>query len=349
MLPKLKQYRLIFACCYKFSSNKQKCICDNISILQKNTRIYLRRLHTLPTIHYNNTEITYSSIDCFQLSSKNNNDKNNKMRENIIGAFINGHVKKEFILYSTRWKIIHESIMNYVYSLIDNQDNVEIENMKLIHRGGRKYNYDFTITINDKFDFNIELKYNASSVKETPQFVSPMKPSQYMSSSYEEYFYDLYLPKLSEMSGFNIPERDVYLSEIHSNTPSCMLQYQELYYKGCKQSSKYTGNTDDIAFYEYSKKIDNESRRTFIESNELNIELLSTYLQETQHNKVYMLYKKNRFYKENINLENYRLNSYEKHPSKYMYVATSESNRKIKILLRWKNGNGIAYPAFQIS
>jgi hypothetical protein len=30
------------------------------------------------------------------------------------------------------------------------------------------------------------------------------------------------------------------------------------------------------------------------------------------------------------------------------YVATSESGSKIKILLRWKNGNGIAFPAFQI-
>jgi len=30
------------------------------------------------------------------------------------------------------------------------------------------------------------------------------------------------------------------------------------------------------------------------------------------------------------------------------YVATSKSGNKIKILLRWKNGNGIAFPAFQI-
>lgn len=343
-------YRLIFDCCYKISYNKKICICDKISLLQKCTRVYLRQLNTLPEITYNNTLITYSSINSFVLSSKNNNDKNNKMRENIIGAFINGYVSNEYILYSNRWRIMKHSIMEYIHSLMKSVNNMDtINTMKLIHRGGRKYNYDFTILINDTYDFNIELKYNASTVKETPQFISPMKPSQYMSASYEEYFYDIYLPKLAEMSGLNIPLKETYLSEIHSFDPSCMLEYQELYYKGCKQSSKFTRNPNDIAFYEYAKKIDNESRKTFIESTDLNIELLSSYLQETQHNKIYMLYKKNKFYKEDINLKDYRLVSYEKRPSKYMYIAKSESNRDIKILLRWKNGNGIAYPAFQIS
>lgn len=311
-----------------------------------NKVITIRHLHNFSEIKYNNTIITYSSLNSFSLSSKKYNDKNNKMRENIIGAFLNGCITKDHILYCNHWSKMKELINDYVNTLID---NVNIENTKLIHRGGRKYNYDFTIILNNKYDFNIELKYNDSTVKGIPQFVSPMNPSQYMSSSYEEYFYDKYLPKLANMSGLNIPKKKIYLSEVHSHTPQCMLNYQELYYKGCKQSSKYTGELSDISFYEYSKKIDSESRSTFIESNDLNIELLTTYLKETQNNKIYMLYKKDRFYKETINIDDYSLVNYEKCPSKYMYIATSRSNRKIKILLRWKNGNGIAYPAFQIS
>jgi hypothetical protein len=62
-----------------------------------------------------------------------------------------------------------------------------------------------------------------------------------------------------------------------------------------------------------------------------------------------MLYKNNMFYKETINMDDYKLVSYEKYTKRYMYVAQSKSNKKIKILLRWKNGNGIAFPAFQIS
>jgi hypothetical protein len=59
------------------------------------------------------------------------------------------------------------------------------------------------------------------------------------------------------------------------------------------------------------------------------------------------MYKNNRFYKQNVNMDDYELVSYEK--QKNRFVATSKTGNKIKILLRWKNGNGIAFPAFQIS
>ena len=39
--------------------------------------------------------------------------------------------------------------------------------------------------------------------------------------------------------------------------------------------------------------------------------------------------------------------SYEKDRNRF--IANNKQGEKIKILLRWKNGNGIAYPAFQIS
>ena len=75
--------------------------------------------------------------------------------------------------------------------------------------------------------FNIELKFNASSIDETPQFVSPMKPSQYMSKSYEEYFYDKYLILLSLVSGIDFPSKEEYLRQVHSTNPSCMKKYQD--------------------------------------------------------------------------------------------------------------------------
>ena len=300
--------------------------------------------------------MSYKSINAFCRSSKNNNDTNNKVRENIIGAIINNSVPENYFIVSNRWKHMKDSINNYVDSLVKIQDHeqlekspIEIKNIKLSHCGGRRFNYDFIIIINDTLKFNIELKYNSSTVDETPQFVSPMKPSQYMSSSYEEYFYNNYLPCLSELSGFSIPDQKQYYKEIYTNNPPCMKNYQDLYYKGCKQSSKYTGEPEHIKFYEYSKKIDNESRRTFIENNDLNIELLSSYLQNTQNGKIYMLYKDNGFKLERVNMDDYKLINYKKQPKKYMYIATSLSGKKIKILLRWKNGNGIAYPAFQIS
>jgi hypothetical protein len=62
-----------------------------------------------------------------------------------------------------------------------------------------------------------------------------------------------------------------------------------------------------------------------------------------------MLYKDNEIHVGISDMNNYQLVSCEKYPEKSYYLATSLSGKKIKILLRWKNGNGIAFPSFQIS
>jgi len=50
-----------------------------------------------------------------------------------------------------------------------------------------------------------------------------------------------------------------------------------------------------------------------------------------------------------INPNNYKIVNYIKNPKLSRYEAITETGIKLKILLRWKNGNGIAFPAFQIS
>jgi hypothetical protein len=128
-----------------------------------------------------------------------------------------------------------------------------------------------------------------------------------------------------------------------------MEYFQNIYYQGCSKSSKYTGDKNSIEFYNLSNSIDKISRENFINITELNINALSTYLKETQKNKIYMLYKNNKFHKQIVNINDYELVRYEKYPEKFKYVAYSASGKQIDILLRWKNGNGIAFPAFQIS
>ena len=173
-----------------------------------------------------------------------------------------------------------------------------------------------------------------------------MKPSQYLSNSFEEYYYDNYLVRILQKYGLVIPEKDIYVKQIHSTSPKCVEDLQILYYKGCKTSSKYTGNQTDILFYNELKNESNNCIEKFIEITELDIIKLSHYLQKSQDKKVYLLYKNGNF---NVQIENddYILESYVK--TKNSYIATTKSGKKIKILLRWKNGNGIAYPAFQIS
>jgi hypothetical protein len=304
----------------------------------------------LRSIIYNKEKIMYTSIHSFNVSIKGLNDKNNKTRENIIGAIINDKIPNEYYIIAT-WKRLKKNIFSYIHQLnINAEPYIKIE---CLHKGGRKFNYDFNIIMyyDDKthYDCNIELKFNATKVEETPQFVSPMKPSQYMNNSYEDYYYNNYLQKLSTMAGLPLPSKEEYLSQIHSNKPKCMKVYQELYYQGCALSSKYTKQETDIQFYELSKNVSNESITNFINNTDLNIALLSTYLHNTQQDKIYMLYSNGTFTMSSVNMDDYKIESVIKNADKFRYECISKSGKKINVLLRWKNGNGIAFPAFQIS
>jgi hypothetical protein len=313
--------------------------------IQQCIKNYLYRLNRLPLINIYKIPITYKSINVFNINSRNTNDINNKTREIIICAIINNTIPDCYYQYSNRWLYLRNNIHNWCKKLYTDK----IEKIVCCHKGGRGYNYDFEININNTNTYNVELKFNTNKIENAPQFVSPMNPSHYMSASYEEYYYDNYLHKIALIGGLIGPTKQVYLSQIHSNSPPCMALFQEKYYKGCKNSSQYTGNADDILFYQMAKKLSNESIHTFITMNELNINSLNSYLFHSQYNKYYMLYKMNTFYLETVNTDQYKIISYEKQPNKYRFIATTQTGNKIKILLRWKNGNGIAFPAFQIS
>jgi hypothetical protein len=333
-------------CCCK----TEKCRCKEILIIQRFIKKCNSLYKKLPSFIYNKKELNYYDIDKFVVSKKSENDNNNKIREHIICAIVNDKIPTDFYKYSKRWSNIQKGVNVFIIELIKRKNITEnIKSIKCNYKGGRNCHYDFTIVINKALKFNLEFKFNATNIDDTPQFVSPMKPSQYLTDSYEEYYYDNYLIKLSSLFNLPLPNRDVYLNTIHSTSPLCVKEYQTKYYNGCKTSSQYTKKEEDIKFYEYAIKTSKESITNFIEKTELKIEKLTNYLKDTQKDKIYMLYKNNKFYIEEVNIHNYEIIEYTKNPSKSTYIAKTKTEKQIKILLRWKNGNGIAYPAFQIS
>ena len=294
-----------------------------------------------PTFTYNGLVLTDTSLKAFELSVKGNNDNNNKIRESIIGAIINDKVPEEY--YSLEeWASLKREIFIYLGALTPQPHSGKVE---CVHMGGRKFNFDFSIKIDD-IVFKIELKYNAESVNNVPQFASPMKPSKYLSESFEEHHYSEYLPKIALLGGFEMPVKEDYLKQIHSNKPKCMELFQLKYYQGCSLSSQFTGDPESIKFYLECNEISRESISTFIEKADLDINILSDYLAESQKDKIYMLYFNGRFIKQIVNPDDYRIKSCIRH--KNTYICTTYSDKTMKVLLRWKNGNSIAYPAFQI-
>jgi hypothetical protein len=305
----------------------------------------LPKVFNLQQFTYNNENINYNSIHAFNLSSRHDNDKNNKTREHIIGAIINNKVPENYYTLN-EWLCMKINIFNYLKKLSD-KPYIKVE---CINKAGRGNNYDFLFKLfyddDSNQEFKVELKFNVSTIDDAPQFVSPMKPSKYMSSSYEDYYFDNYLQKLADKAHLKMPTKEEYMKQIHSMVPKCMKEYQDIYYNGCYKSSKFTNKEEDIKIYNFAKELANESIRSFITNTELNIDLLSSYLHTTQKNKIYMLYSNKEFVLQQINIDDYTIDRVVKNDNRYECI--SKNGKKINILLRWKNGHGIAFPAFQI-
>jgi hypothetical protein len=291
-----------------------------------------------------------SDIEYFDTEGvgRSNNDSHNKIRENIIKSM--PYIDEEYFTdpkHGTSWRQIKTSFDQKMREICSSYSSYTIQ-----HKAGRKFNYDFDVSFfngdnNLIKPVKLEFKYNAATIDETPQFVSPMKPSQYLSQSFEEYYYFNYLIPLFNKYGFTVPELELYLKQVHGNKPECLSQAQTFYYNGCKQSSKYDGTETALAFYTECNKISTDCITKFISETDLDIEKLNHYLSQSQYEKMYLLYKNGEFHLQFSNSDDYIIQTYEKQFNRY--VATTKTNKKIKILLRWKNGNGIAYPAFQIS
>jgi len=62
-----------------------------------------------------------------------------------------------------------------------------------------------------------------------------------------------------------------------------------------------------------------------------------------------MLYSEENFHFQVVNIDDYMIESVVKNAEMSRYECLTKTGKKMIILLRWKNGNGIAFPAFQIS
>jgi len=278
-----------------------------------------------------NSKINISDIliiKYFTASIKSKNDEYNKQRENIIIKCIND-------------KNSNLNINDYLINFNTNYDDY-----KAIKKAGRNNNYDFDLLLyknNSVINtFKIEFKFNCKLLSDNPQFVSPMNINKFLDNSYEEYFYDNYLKYIVYPD--NLPNKLLYLKQINSISPECMKQYQEKYYKGCIKSSKYIGK-EYVEYYELCNKVSKDSIIEFIKLSKLKVDVLNEYINNTQSNKHYMMYLNGTLYYDTN--PNIKIISYTKNKNKYECLLSN--NKTIKILLRYKNGNGIAYPAFQIS
>ena len=300
-------------------------------------------------------KLKYISIKSFYEYDKENNDLN-EIRESIIVNIINNKIPEWYYKNSYEWKNLQNEINNYIDSIKKN--DIKIISLKCIPRGGRRFHYDFEIIINEIHNYNIEFKFNATCVNETPQFVSPGKPSRFIkpeSPPFESWFYDNYLPDIAKKGNLYMPEKNTYIKNIGNNKVTCMIDFKTKYKK-------------DKTFEDYCKKKDKQAIKKYIKMVELDTDKLSKYLVESQQKKFYMCFKDNKIYKDTINEDMFKIldltntscyssvwdsigmkkicNPIYKEPTNF--IVTTKKGYKLQIKLRFKNGCGLLYPAFQI-
>tara|TARA_B110000285_G_scaffold101252_1_gene115245 strand:- start:337 stop:1347 length:1011 start_codon:yes stop_codon:yes gene_type:complete len=297
-------------------------------------------------------DIVETDIDLFHgQHSKNCNDKNNKKRESIIKSFARGNIFPGSEPWSELYNKFTHCMVSYLSPGQDQEYSYEI-----IGKAGRTHHYDFLITFYDGdknfiSEHKIEFKHNACHVNDCPQFVSPMYPSKFFDGSYEGVFYSDYLSDIFLKVGATKPLEEVYLKQIHKTTPDCMSTVQVAYYRGSPQSSKYTGLESDIDNYKFMKKQSALSIDKYLKTFTLDITKMNEYLLSSQKDKKYLLWSGSDFHYQEVDEDDYTIDSdiEVSIQNKNTLVYKTKSKKDIKIMLRWKNGNGVAFPALQIS
>lgn len=324
--------------------------------LLKNIDSRIKSFNKKPTISTEGKTLEKSNIELFYShQSKNCNDESNKIRECIIKTLADGNPHPTH----HRWVDIYDKFNLYIDKLkiyVSKYTDQSVYSYKIKTKGGRRYHYDFIIMFYNAGntlikEFKIEFKNNSCNVNDCPQYVSPMKLSKYFecAKTYEELFYDEYLPSICSKVNQDIPDKTIYLKQIHGNNPKCMIPFKEAYYKGAKQSSKYTGLEEDIQNYNFMNEKSRESIKKFLEGSKLKISEMNNYLIDTQKDKKYMLWGNNEFHYQEVDPDDYTIDKILRIKKNNTVVCLTKSNKEMNILLRWKNGNGVAFPALQIS
>lgn len=293
----------------------------------------IRNEDSKPKNKNKNSRINFDDIEVFTCKSRSKNDANNKKRENIIADIINKKIPEEYYKYSPMWYNLKTEIFLFIEELCKKK-GICIDTIECISKAGRCNHYDFKLIINNSEEFMIEFKYNAFCIKETPQFVSPMKPSKYLTIPFEPWYYDNCLPKIAEYGNLEMPSKEEYCEKIHNNKVECMKIFKEKY------------DTDNN-FNIYCKKIDKEGIKKFIEMTEIDMDMLSNYLLKTQENKHYMCYSENKINYDTVDKNLYKITKLIKKDNTN-YIYQTELGMKLEIKLRFKNGCGLQFPAFQI-
>ena len=274
-----------------------------------------------------------TSIEYFYKPSKKcDNDKVNKMRENIIKQLL----EKKDIEYCDKCKEKYLQLKNNFDNIFTDIYNRRFDNYEVISKGGRGCKCDYELIFyykdNEKYVVNLEFKYGTTKITGCPQFLN--QPAK--NCDYHKFYYESFLTKLNEKYNFTSPSFNIYEKEIFKNSSNneYFINLKEKDVKGSqfkKDKDKFV--KDSIYKYLSNYKVDyNYWQDKFKE----------------QNRKIFLLCKNGKFYVDKFSNKELTLKNEHYIKNKNTIVLKTNTSSEIHMLLRWKNRLGVLLPAWQV-
>jgi len=286
-------------------------------------------------------------FDTKQVNSRKKNTYTNVIRENVIHKILQiPETYFEDPTYGSQWKNLKSQFDHFVSQLYSEPFSY----LKIEKMAGRKYNYDFKFLFHNDanviiHESNIEFKYNCSSLHKLPQFIQLNMNHEVNDISYAEYFYDNYL--------------DEYLAV--DDKLSTLVKLDKVEYMLCITSTDHDTNpffrtlkdnhVSGTASYENKCAISKRSIKAFLETHGesvINSVKLTEKFNESQGGKTFMMWDGNKFHLDKFDEESLNIKKYEGIVNNNSLIFSSDK-LKYKLLLAWKNDQGILNPAWYIS
>ena len=288
-------------------------------------------------------------------NAKSDNDSTNRTREKIIANILSP--SPDYLtdpVYGEHWTNIHNKLRDALHSLC----NIPYDHILVKQKGGMTFNYDFVVQYCDHqkqvvHSVNLEFKNNASSIKELVQFLELYDKDcktkfELFDYSYSEFYYDHYLDAYLALEetkeeetkeSIEKPTKETYLKHIHD------IKYKHPFF-----NKIYTNKTKRK---KEKDKLVEESRKKFIETyaTTFNFEKIKNKIIESQSNKIFLLWDKNNFLIQTINVEHIHISGIKPNGIHDLYFDVTVENfiYDIRIRLNWGNNNGIANPRWKFT
>jgi len=284
----------------------------------------------------------------FTTSSRDENDKTNKIRENVLKLISN--VPPAYLndaQYGAMWISVRDAWSVALAQVARATGVPAYTSSKVQMRGGRGYNYDADISYYNGDvvvgSAMIEFKNGGTNIDGLPQFLSLQAKADLFSGAetYDVFYYKNYLDKyLAVDAGLTEvkPDLATYLNMVTKTTYGispwfAQLKERELINQAEKNAVVNASITDYLT--RCGPGID--------------IAAFGNKIRATQTGKIYLLWSNGAFYVDKLEADEMNDILYKGIKNGNVLELQARSGTIYGLLLRWRNHKGILNPAWQIS